>query len=179
MTADEVSEELLDRIEAGLEHPPKPDFLSDSEWNDIVASRTPEIIRMAGNMQVDMYRQGLPGADMAQGAPVLVLTTIGRKSGNRFATCVNFMVHDDELYVVGSFAAFANSPAWVKNLEADAHCSIEHDGREWATVARAVTGEERARVWPLMTEYFPLWGHFQKYCRREFPVFAIPLDAAG
>jgi deazaflavin-dependent oxidoreductase (nitroreductase family) len=177
--ADGVSEELLDRIKAGLEHPPKPDFLSDAEWQGIIASRNPSIIRMAGNMQVDMYREGVPGADMAQGGPVLVLTTVGRRTGNEVATCVNYMPHDDELLVVGSFAAFTKSPFWVLNLEADPHCVVELQGRSWNTVARPVAGPERAQLWPAMVQHFPLWGHFQQYCRREFPVWALPLEPAG
>jgi deazaflavin-dependent oxidoreductase (nitroreductase family) len=176
--ADEVSDEVLARIEAGLEHPPKPDFLTEAEWQGIIASRDPSIIRMAGNLQVDMFRQGAPGADMAQGGPVLVLTTVGRRSGNRVATCVNYMAHGSELLVVGSFAAFTGSPFWALNLAADPHCTVELPGRSWSTVARPVSGDERARLWPAMTEHFPLWGHFQKYCRREFPVWALPLAPA-
>jgi deazaflavin-dependent oxidoreductase (nitroreductase family) len=174
---DEISEELLARIEAGLEHPPKPDYLTDEEWQGIIDSRDPSIIRMAGGLHVDMYRQGMEGAAMAQGGPVLVLTTTGRKSGKQIATCVNYMPHGDEVLVVGSFAALAKSPFWVLNLEADPQCTVELDGRTWGTTARRVVGDERAVLWAEMTEWFPLWGHFQKYCRREFPVFALPLGA--
>jgi deazaflavin-dependent oxidoreductase (nitroreductase family) len=175
----EVSEELLDRIAAGLEHPPRPDFLSEDEWKGIIDSRDPSTIRMAGTMHVDLYRDGVEGTDQAQGAPVLVLTTTGRRSGRAITTCVNFMPRDDELLVVGSFAAFEKSPHWVLNLEADPHCTVERDGHSYPAVARAVTGDERAERWPEMTDYFPLWGHFQRYCRREFPVFALPLAEGG
>ena len=44
----EVTEEQLDRIEAGEEHPPKPDFLSEDEWQGVISARTPTVIRMAG-----------------------------------------------------------------------------------------------------------------------------------
>lgn len=176
---DAISDEVLDRIAAGLEHPPKPDFVSDEEWAGIVDSRDPAIIRMAGGLQVDMYRQGVEGADMAQGGPVLILTTTGRKTGNEITTCVNYAQHDEELFVVGSFAAFGKSPFWVLNLDADPRCTVEIHGESWPAVARRVAGEERERLWPRLTGQFPLWGHFQKYCRREFPVFALPNEPTG
>lgn len=173
---DEITEEQLSRIEAGLEHPPKPDFLGDAEWNDIVASRDPSIIRMAGGLQADMYRQRVEGADAAQGAPVLVLTTKGRKSGNEISTCLNYVALGDDLMVVGSFAGLSKSPFWVLNLEAEPRCRVELGEESWSTVAHRVGGGERARLWPEMIEQFPLWGHFQKYCRREFPVYVLRRD---
>lgn len=173
----DISEELLDRIAAGLEHPPRPDFLSEDEWEGIINSRDPTTIRMAGSMHVDWYRQGIEGTDRTQGAPVLVLTTTGRRSGRAVSTCVNYMRRGDELLVVGSFAAFARSPHWVLNLEADPHCTVERAGMAYPAVARSIVGDERAELWPEMCEFFPLWGHFQRYCRREFPVFALPYDA--
>ena len=172
----EVTEEQLSRIEAGLEHPPKPDFLGDAEWNDIIASRDPSIIRMAGGLQADMYRQGVEGADMAQGAPVLILTTKGRRSGNEISTCLNHVALGEDLLVVGSFAALGRSPFWVLNLEAEPCCRVELGDESWSTVARPGDSGGRARLWPGMVERVPRWGHFQKYCRREFPVFALRRD---
>ncbi|MCZ7535743.1 MAG: nitroreductase family deazaflavin-dependent oxidoreductase [Acidimicrobiia bacterium] len=172
-----VTEEQLRRIEAGEEHPPKPDFISDDEWRMIIESRDPSIIRMAGTGHVDAYRAtGGEGMDETQGAPVLILTTTGRKSGHAFSTCLNYMTDGDDLIVVGSFAGFGSGPNWSLNLEATPRGQVEVRDRSWPVVARMVTGEERARLWPRMTEYFPLWGHFQKYCRREFAVFVLSED---
>ncbi len=176
----EVSEDLLRRIESGEEHPPKPDFVSDDEWRMIVESRDPSIIRMAGTGHVDAYRStGGEGMDVTQGAPVLILTTTGRKSGREISTCLNYMTDGDDLIVVGSFAGFGNGPNWALNLEASLRGRVEVRDRTWPVVARMVGGEERARLWPRMTEYFPLWGHFQKYCRREFAVFVLSDDSGG
>jgi deazaflavin-dependent oxidoreductase (nitroreductase family) len=77
------------------------------------------------------------------------------------------------LIVVGSFAGFAKSPHWVLNLEKTPTATVELRDRSWSVSARKVTGEERAEMWPGLVEYFPLWGHFQKYCRREFAVFVL------
>jgi deazaflavin-dependent oxidoreductase (nitroreductase family) len=173
-TDDEISEELLVRIEAGEEHPPKPDFLSDEEWQNVINSRVPAIIRMAGTGHADAYKAvGGEGLDETQGAPVIVLTTVGRRSGDDVATCVNYLIDGDDLIVVGSFAGFAKSPHWVLNLEATPSATVELRDRTWPVTARRITGDERAELWPRLVEYFPLWGHFQKYCRREFAVFVL------
>ena len=110
---------------------------------------------------------------MTQGAPVIVLTTVGRKSGNDVATCVNYLVDGDDLIVVGSFAGFGASPHWVLNLDKTPTAVVELRERTWPVTARRITGEERAELWPRLVEFFPLWGHFQKYCRREFAVFVL------
>lgn len=173
-TAEEISEELLDRIEAGEEHPPKPDFLNEEEWQNVIAGRNPMIIRMAGTGHADAYRATAgEGLDETQGAPVIVLTTVGRKTGNDVATCVNYMVDGDDLIVVGSFAGFRDSPHWVLNLEQTPTATVEMRDRTWAVAARLITGDERRELWPQLIDYFPLWGHFQKYCRREFKVFVL------
>jgi deazaflavin-dependent oxidoreductase (nitroreductase family) len=173
-TGDEISEELLDRIEAGVEHPPKPDFLTEEEWQGVISSRDPSIIRMAGTGHADAYQAtGGEGLAETQGAPVLVLTTVGRKSGNEVATCVNYLARGDDLVVVGSFAGFTKSPHWVLNLDKTPRATVEVLDRSWPVTARRLAGEERAELWPQLVEYFPLWGHFQKYCRREFAVFVL------
>ena len=51
-----VTEEQLARIEAGEEHPPKPEFLSDQEWEMLTATRNPSFVRMAGGMHAEQYR---------------------------------------------------------------------------------------------------------------------------
>lgn len=170
----EVSEELLDRIEAGEEHPPKPDFMTEDEWERLRMTRNRDIIRMAGTTHADSYRSSSgKGMDTTQGGPVVVLTTKGRKTGNDVVTCVNYMQDGDDLIVVGSFSGFKDDPHWVRNLEKDPHAEVQVYDRAWPVVARRLRGEERAQLWPALVEYFPLWGHFQKYCRREFAVFVL------
>lgn len=175
-----IAEELLDRIEAGIEHPPRPDFLPADEWDQIVASRSPMIVRMAGTGHADAYKAfGGEGMDVTQGAPVLVLTMTGRKSGKEISTPLNFMEDGEDLLVVGSFAGFGGHPNWVLNLEADSNVEVQVRERSWRTTATKLTPQERAELWPRMVEHFPLWGHFQKYCRREFAVFRLRAPQSG
>lgn len=169
-----VSLELLRRIEAGEEHPPQPEFMADEEWAQIVASRDPNVVRMAGTGHADAY-QALAGEGMdhTQGGPVLVLTTRGRKSGRDIATCVNYVQDGDDYYVVGSFAGFGGTPHWAYNLDAHPQAQVQVRDRSWPVTSQRVAGEERDQLWPRLVGHFPLWGHFQRYCRREFAVYRL------
>lgn len=172
--ASDVTEEQLARIEAGVEHPPKPDFVSDQEWEMLTAGRQPTMIRNLGTMHAEGYKAaGGEGVDETQGAPVLLLTTTGRKSGKDVTTPLNYFQDGDDLFVVGSFAGLRAEPHWVLNLEKEPRGWVQVKDRRWEVDARRLEGEARAREWPRLVEFFPLWGHFQKYCRREFAVFVL------
>ncbi len=172
-----VSEEQLRRIESGEEHPPKPDFMSEDEWEMILSGRNPMIVRMAGTGHAGAYQEaGGEGLDSTQGGPVLVLTTKGRKTGKDVSTCLNYVQDDDDFFVVGSFAGFSAQPHWVLNLEKEPRAHLQVMGRSWPVLAHRVTGEEREQLWPSLSERFPLWNHFQRYCRREFAVYRLSPD---
>lgn len=171
---DEISDELLDRIERGEEHPPKPDFMTQEAYELLLASRKPEIVRAYATSQVDYYRsQQAEGNVEEQGAPALLLTTIGRKTGNQITTPVTFTRHGDGYVVVGSFFGFGSDPHWARNLDNNPEAWVEVDAKKIPVTARKLTGQERAELWPTLSQFFPPWGYFQKYCRREFPVFSL------
>jgi deazaflavin-dependent oxidoreductase (nitroreductase family) len=171
---EEISDDQLDRIERGEEHPPKPDFMTQEAYELLLASRKPEIVRAYSTSQVDHYRaQQAEGNIEEQGAPALLLTTIGRKSGNEITAPVTFMQHGDTYIIVASFFGFRSDPHWARNLDKNPQAWIEVNARRIPVTAQKATPEERSALWPKLSEYFPPWGYFQKYCRREFPVYLL------
>jgi deazaflavin-dependent oxidoreductase (nitroreductase family) len=154
---------------------PKPDFLEQEEWNNLIATRDPNVIRMAARAHVQMYldADGEGAVYLTQGAPTLLLTTIGRKSGNEVTAPANFLQDGDDVYVVGSIAGLDQHPHWALNLDATPEAKVQIKARKYTANAHRMAGEEREAVWPKLTEFFPLWGHFQKYCDREFFVFRL------
>lgn len=148
--------------------------MTDEGWAALLAARNPAIIRAGGHEQVRRYLEtNGEGADETQGGPTLLLTTIGRKSGKEVITPVNYMKLGDDIVVVGSLAGLSMHPHWVLNLEKTPRGWVQLRDRKWAVSARKVTGDERSKLWPSLTAHFPLWGHFQKYCDREFGVFIL------
>ena len=154
--------------------PPKPDFMTQEAWDALMATRSVESIRGNSRFQTEAIRaQGWADQDSTQGGPTCLLTTIGRKSGQPKTTPVNFMQEGDDIFIVGSIAGLDRHPLWVLNLEANEAVEIEMSDAKYQAKVRKVTGDERAELWPRLTAFFPLWGHFQKYCDREFSVFRV------
>jgi deazaflavin-dependent oxidoreductase (nitroreductase family) len=154
---------------------PKPDFMADDAWELLMSVRSHEVIRASSIDHVRRYQEtgGEEGTFETQGGPTLLLGTTGRKSGEERISPVNFMEDGEDLFVVGSEAGLDKHPHWALNLDKTPRGWVQVKDRKWAVTARKVTGAERAECWPRLTEYFPLWGHFQKYCDREFSVFLL------
>jgi deazaflavin-dependent oxidoreductase (nitroreductase family) len=154
---------------------PKPDFMGDEEWDLLMKTRAPEIIRLGARAHVQTYLESNGGGDtyLTQGGPTLLLTTIGRKSGSEQTMPANFFQEGDTVYVVGSIAGLDRHPHWALNLDENPTAWIQIKADRYAVNVKRIVGEERAAKWPALTEFFPLWGHFQKYCDREFMVFEL------
>jgi deazaflavin-dependent oxidoreductase (nitroreductase family) len=154
---------------------PKPDFLGQEEWDNLIKTRDPAIIRLAAKAHVQMYldNNGEGTTYLTQGGPTLLLGLKGRKSGDEVISPVNFFEDGDDLYVVGSIAGLDKHPHWALNLDANPEGWVQVKAKRWNVIGHRLEGEERAAMWPRLTEFFPLWGHFQKYCDREFMVFKL------
>ena len=154
---------------------PKPDFMDEAEWDLLVKTRSPEIIRLGSRAHVKTYLESNGEGDtyLTQGGPTLLLATTGRKSGEEHVSPANFMQDGEDVIVVGSIAGLERHPHWALNLEAKPEGWVQVKARRWEVTARKVLGKEREQLWPRLTEFFPLWGHFQKYSDREFFVFIL------
>jgi len=154
---------------------PKPDFLGEEEWSNLIAARNPAIIRMAAKAHVQTYldTEGGGASYITQGGPTCLVGAIGRKSGQEQIAPCNFMQDDEVIYVVGSIAGLDQHPHWALNLKVNPDCWVQVKGKRWNAHARLLEGDEKKAMWPRLVEFFPLWGHFQKYCDREFLTFAV------
>jgi len=141
----------------------------------LIAARDPEIIRAGARAHVKLYldTDGAGNAYLTQGAPTLLVGTTGRRSGQEQIAPANFMQDGGDVIIVGSIAGLDRHPSWALNLDANPDAWIQVKADRWGVRAHRLLGDERAAMWPRLTEFFPLWGHFQKYCDREFMVFVL------
>lgn len=154
---------------------PKPDFLTDELWQLVLQTRSRAAQKAAGQKDAEAYiKTGGKGQqfDSLGGSP-LVITAIGRKSGKEITTTIFYMQDGDNFVVVGSCAGLPEDPHWWKNLQANPNGWVHIGDRRLEVTARKASPEERTRLWPLIEQKFPLWGHFQKYVEREFPVVIL------
>ncbi len=170
-----------------LIRPPKPAFMEEQAWNQLVDSREGlQAMRKAKDARPDALNEharryletnGGEGTDITQGGQTCLLWHIGAKSGKERITPLNYLQEGENVYLVGSLAGVDLHPHWVHNVEANPETQVQIHEKRWRVVARLLTGEERAELWPRLTAHFPLWGHFQKYQEREFKVFELsPID---
>ena len=85
------------------------------------------------------------------GQPILLLQTIGRRSGQTHTTPVQYLADDDTFVVVASNAGAPHPPAWYLNLRANPHAHIDVAGRSLDVRAQEATGQERAELWQRLT----------------------------
>jgi deazaflavin-dependent oxidoreductase (nitroreductase family) len=101
------------------------------------------------------------------------LTTIGRRSRQPRSVTLYAWPDGDRLIVVGSRGGSDRDPSWVLNLRAEPMVSIRTGRAERPVRAVEVIGEERERLWALVTEAFPMYASYQRRTKRTIPLFAL------
>src|SRR5438067_1785543 len=96
-----------------------------------------------------------------RGAEVLLLTTKGRKSGQDRTTPLIHRSDDDRWVLVASKGGWPANPAWYENLLANPDATIEVKDQTVPVRASTAEGEERERLWSLMTEVWPAYDEYQ------------------
>ena len=106
-------------------------------------------------------------------APVLLLTTTGRKTGKRRTTPLLYGEDAGRYVIVASVGGAPKHPAWYLNLSGNAAASIEVDRRTLPVNAETAPAEQRARLWTLMTQVYPGYDAYQTKTSREIPVVVL------
>jgi deazaflavin-dependent oxidoreductase (nitroreductase family) len=108
-----------------------------------------------------------------RGTTILLLTTTGRTSGEPRTTPLIHRTDGDRWIVVASKGGWPENPSWFENLVASPDATIEVKGEEVPVHATTATGEERSRLWSLMTEVWPAYDEYQAKTEREIPVVVL------
>jgi deazaflavin-dependent oxidoreductase (nitroreductase family) len=111
------------------------------------------------------------------GAPILLLTTTGRKSGARRTTPLLYLEEDGRYIVIASNGGNPNHPAWYLNLRAQPEAEAQVRSRTLPVRARVADEAERARLWPKVVEMYSGYADYQRSTTRRIPV--VILDPAG
>jgi deazaflavin-dependent oxidoreductase (nitroreductase family) len=108
------------------------------------------------------------------GAPMVLLTTTGAKSGKKRVNPLVALVQGDTLYVVASKAGAPTSPDWYHNLLAHPEVEVEFgDDRFTATAMPIVSGSERDRLYAAQVEVQPGFADYEKATSRVIPVVEL------
>lgn len=119
---------------------------------------------------------GRESADM-RGVPIIVLTTVGAKSGALRKTPLMRVEHDGSYAVVASQGGAPEHPAWYFNLRANPHVELQDGPTKRDYRARELEGDERAEWWARATAVWPDYDAYQEKTDRRIPIFVLePID---
>ncbi|MEE4591449.1 nitroreductase family deazaflavin-dependent oxidoreductase [Streptomyces sp. DSM 41524] len=121
---------------------------------------------------------GTEGTTM-RGMPVVVLTTLGVKSGKIRKTPLMRVEHDGTYAVVASLGGSPKHPVWYHNIVADPRVELQDGPLRQDMIAREVTGEEKARWWKRAVEAYPDYADYQTKTDRQIPVFVLETAATA
>lgn len=111
---------------------------------------------------------GVPGV-----VNCLLLTTIGRKSGQPRSNPLSYIEVNGNFVVIASKGGMPTHPAWYLNLVANPQCEIQVGSKKYRAVARTAQNEERETLWKKMLEYIAVYGDYQQRTDRIIPVVVL------
>ncbi|NNN32654.1 nitroreductase family deazaflavin-dependent oxidoreductase [Streptomyces sp. S3(2020)] len=130
--------------------------------------------------QVELYESsgGTEGTTLQNtGMPVILLTTLGSRSGKIRKTPLMRVEHDGRYAAVASLGGAPKHPVWYHNVKADPRVELQDGPAKRDMTAREVTGAEKAEWWERAVAAYPPYADYQEKTDREIPVFVLePAD---
>ena len=112
-----------------------------------------------------------------RGRPIILLTSVGAKSGKLRKTPLMRVEHEGEYAVVASLGGAPKHPVWYFNLAAHPHVELQDGPVKRDYTAREVAGAERDEWWQRSVAAWPDYAEYQKKTDRQIPVFVLtPMD---
>ena len=124
--------------------------------------------------QAESYEasNGQASADL-RGRPIIVLTSVGAKTGNLRKTALMRVEHEGVYAVVASMGGAPKHPVWYHNLTANPHVELQDGATRRDYTAREVSGEEKAVWWERSVAAWPDYATYQAKTDRQIPVFVL------
>ncbi|WP_030172838.1 MULTISPECIES: nitroreductase family deazaflavin-dependent oxidoreductase [Actinomycetes] len=124
--------------------------------------------------QAEKYEKsgGTEGTEL-NGMPVVVLTSVGRKSGKLRKSPLMRVENEGKYAAVASLGGAPKNPVWYYNVAANPHVELRDGPVVKDMIAREVTGDEKAEWWERAVAAFPPYADYQKKTDRAIPVFVL------
>ncbi|PZU03240.1 MAG: nitroreductase family deazaflavin-dependent oxidoreductase [Gordonia sp. (in: high G+C Gram-positive bacteria)] len=124
--------------------------------------------------QAEKYENsgGTEGTEL-NGMPVVVLTSVGRKSGKLRKSPLMRVENEGKYAAVASLGGAPKNPVWYYNVVANPHVELRDGPLVKDMVAREVTGGEKAEWWERAVAAFPPYAEYQEKTDRQIPVFVL------
>lgn len=142
--------------------------------------RLKPILKLMSRLQTWLIRAsgGRLGARFLRGAPVGLLTTRGRKSGQPRTLPLIYMRDGERVVIVASQGGMPRHPIWYLNLQAHPEVTFQIGGERRSYRARRASSDEKTGLWPSLCKVYPDYDDYQKRTDRDIPVVVLE-PAAG
>ena len=142
-------------------------------WDKEVVNNNRFLIRIISLIHGVLYRatSGFIGASI--GAPVLMLTTVGRKSGRSRTTPLLYLEESSNRVIVGSNAGDDRHPAWWLNLQANPVATMQIRGARMRVRARKASEREKSDLWPRFVNMHSGYQAYRQRTKRDIPVVIL------
>ncbi len=108
-----------------------------------------------------------------EGAPLLLLTSIGAKSGAARTTPLMYLADGERIVIFASKAGAPSNPAWYHNLVANRSATVEVGGDVFDVDVSVAEGEERERLYNQQAELTPQFADYAQKTTRRIPVVVL------
>lgn len=144
-------------------------------WTPGQERRARVFMKWLGAANTWVYRAsgGKIGGRFPGGAPVLLLTTIGRKSGQPRTVPLLYLRDGEHYVVVASKGGMFTNPFWLENLDANPRVDVEISGSKRVMHARRASEAEKAALWPRLVAMYSSYAEYQARTERAIPVVIL------
>ena len=119
-----------------------------------------------------MSSGGTDGTEL-KGRPVILLTTVGAKTGKIRKTPLMRVEHEGDYAVVASLGGAPKNPVWYYNIKAHPQVELQDGTTVGQYQAREIFGDEKAAWWERAVEAWPDYAEYQQKTDRQIPVFVL------
>jgi deazaflavin-dependent oxidoreductase (nitroreductase family) len=145
-----------------------------------MASFGDQIMKGFRNLHVWMYRtSGGKRGGSVQGSPLLLLTVVGRKSGQAYTLPLAYVRDGDDYLITASAGGADKNPAWLANLENMPEAKIEVSGKTYTVKPTVITGELRDQLYELFKAQGSNFGEYEHKTTRKIPVIRLQVIGAA
>jgi deazaflavin-dependent oxidoreductase (nitroreductase family) len=126
------------------------------------------------NKVIEEFRaNGGKVAGQFAGAPMVLLTTKGAKSGKTYVHPLVYSKDGDRYVIIASFAGAPKHPSWYHNIVANPTVTLEIGNEKFQAKAKITSGEERERLYNAQAAIMPFFNDYRKKTSRQIPVVAL------
>ena len=132
------------------------------------------LVRFLGRLHSHIYRlTGGRFVGRVGKAPILLLTTTGRRSGQPRTAPLLYLRDGEKLAIVASFGGNPTHPIWYLNLTTNPEVEVQVGRERFAATARTAPSADRERLWPLFVAMYSGYAGYQEKTTREIPVVLL------